>query len=105
MFVDLVHSLDHATRDHLGGVAVIYAPEVGQVTTVTGIFDAAYHFLDEGHTGAEMVAPAVFLRLDELPADPEDDNPILTIAGHDYRVRERQPDGLGGIRLLLHKVA
>lgn len=101
-FADLVASVDHATRDHLGGVDVVYAPAVGEPVIVDGLFDANFVLIDEGHAGAEQRGPAVFLRLDELPADPDDDDPIITIGSTEYRVRERQRDSLGGIRLLLH---
>jgi hypothetical protein len=104
MFADLVTKIDRAAQESLGGVDVIYTPEFGETVTVQGIFDERYHFVDEGHAGAEQIAPAVFLRVSDLSTHPENDNPTLTIAGVDYRVRERQPDGLGGIRLLLHRV-
>lgn len=107
-FADLVATVDHATRDHLGGVAVVYTPTVGSpaphAVTVTGLFDANFVLLlaAEGDAGVEQRGPAVFLRTAELPSNPDDDDPIITIDGQDYAVRERQRDGLGGIRLLLH---
>lgn len=102
-FSDLIASADRAARDHLGGVAVVYAPEVGDAVEVRGIFDARFVIADQGEAGVEQVAPAVWLELDELPVHPDDDEPTLTIEGRQYRVRERQPDGMGTIRLLLHR--
>jgi hypothetical protein len=104
-FDDLVQRADRAVHGHLGGAVVTYQPELGAPVDVTGVFDAQY-VLAKGtaEAGVEAAGPAVFLRLDDLPTDPEDDDPILTIAGVDYRVIERRPDGMGGIVLALRKV-
>jgi hypothetical protein len=103
-FADLILAADRAAQRSLGGVPVIYVPEAAPSTpvTVTGIFDANFVFVDQGNAGVEQVGPAVFLRLEDLPADPDVDDPRITIAGIVYAVRERQRDSLGGIRLLLH---
>lgn len=97
-FADLVAAADRAALAQLGGVAVIYQPAVGLPVTVTGIFDDPYTLTDEGEA-------AVFLRLEDLPIHPDNDDPVLTIEGRQFHVRLRQPDGLGGIRLLLVAVA
>jgi hypothetical protein len=102
-FADLVASIDDAVREHLGSVSVEYQPESGDAVEVDGLFDANYVLVDEGNAGVEQVGPAVWLKLDDLPVHPDDDEPQLTIAGKLYRVRERQPDGMGTIRLLLHR--
>jgi hypothetical protein len=106
-FADLVATVDRAVRDRLGGVAVVYAPKVGSppiaAVTVQGIYDEQTLLVDEGEAGAEMLGPAVFLRLEELPTDPEDDDPAITVSGKTYRVRDRRRDGLGGIRLTLQQ--
>lgn len=102
-FADLVAAADVAIREHLGGVTVTYQPEVGDAVAVGGMFDAQYRLIDPVNAGVEQTVPAVFLRLADLPADPDDDEPQLTIDGVTYSVRERQPDGLGGIRFLLHR--
>jgi hypothetical protein len=102
-FADLVASIDDAVREHLGSVSVEYQPESGDAVEVDGLFDATYVLVDEGNAGVEQVGPAVWLKLDDLPVHPDDDEPQLTIAGKLYRVRERQPDGMGTIRLLLHR--
>lgn len=105
-FADLVAAADHVTRVHLGGVTVTYRPEpeLSDPVDVQGIFDGNYVFVDQGEAGVEQRGPVVFLRLAELPVHPDDCNPRITIAGTDYQVRERQPDSMGGIRLLLHLV-
>jgi hypothetical protein len=101
-FADLVATVDRATRDHLGGVDVVYAPAVGDPVTVEGLFDENFVLIDDSEAGVEQTGPAVFLRLDELPTDPAVDDPILTIEGKVYKVRGRRRDSLRGIRLLLH---
>jgi hypothetical protein len=70
---------------------------------VRGIFDAAYVRVEAGRAGVSSSGPAVFLRLEDLPTDPENDEPIMTVAGVNYTVREAQKDGQGGIHLLLHR--
>jgi hypothetical protein len=103
-FAHHVAAADRAIQSHLGSVTVIYQPAVGAAVEVTGIFDAAYVLLDQGQAGVEQVSPVVWLRLADLPVHPDEDEPLLTIEGKVYRVRERQTDGTAGgtIRLLLH---
>lgn len=72
---------------------------------VKGIFDEQYVLAKgDAEAGVEARGPAVFFRLADLPDDPEDDDPTLTIRGVDYRVVERRPDGMGGVVLALRKV-
>lgn len=101
-FADLVAQTDRAAQEHLGGVTVSYAPAVGDAVEVVGIFDANFVLVRQGgESGVEQVGPVVWLRLADLPVHPDDDDPTLTIGGQDYTVREREPDSMGGIRLLL----
>jgi hypothetical protein len=104
-FDELVEQADRAAQAALGGELVTYEPEDGEPVEVTGIFDAQY-VLAKGsaEAGVETLGPAVFFRLDDLPEDPEDDEPTLTIRGVDYRVIERRPDSMGGIVLVLRRV-
>ncbi len=104
-FAALIALVDRLALDRLGGEPVIYAPESGAPVPITGIFDRLY-VLAKGtaEAGVETLGPAVFLRLEDLPVDPEDDEPTLTIGGLDYRVVERRPDGIGGIVLALRLV-
>jgi hypothetical protein len=101
-FAELVSRIDRAAQAHLGGGPIVYRPAVGELVAVAGIFDAQY-VLAQGDppAGVEALGPAVFLRLEDLPGDPEHDEPTLTIGGLDYRVTERRPDGMGGIVLAL----
>lgn len=105
MFADLFPTMDRDMLDSLGG-PVIYQPELGAAVTVTGIFDAPYVLAQGvGETGVEAARPRVFLLLVDLPIDPELDDPTITIGEVDYHVFERQPDGVGGIVLVLSTVA
>jgi hypothetical protein len=104
-FFDLIADIDRTAQRLLGGEPMIYRPEVGDPVTVVGIFDQQYVLArGNAHAGVETLSPAVFLRLEDLPTDPEDDEPTLTIRAVVYRVGERKPDGIGGIVLELHKV-
>lgn len=100
-FADLVTAADRAAIERLGGVEVLYQPDVGDPVSIEGIFDSNSVLVDQDETGTEIRGPAVFLRLEDLPADPDEDDPTLTIEGKDYGVRGRERDGLGGIRLFL----
>lgn len=94
---------DAATLGILGGT-VTYTPGVGAPKDVSGIFDAAYVNVEAGEAGVSSSSPAVFLRLADLPSDPRVDAAVrVTVAGVIYRKREAQPDGQGGILLLLHR--
>lgn len=104
-FEDLVAGADRAVQRALGGETMVYTPEAGVPVEVTGVFDQQY-LLAKGTplAGVESRGPAVFLLLDDLPTDPDEDEPTLTIRGDVYRVVERRPDGMGGIVLALRLV-
>jgi hypothetical protein len=82
-----------------------YQRSGGSPVPIAGIFDAAYVRVEVGEAGVQSVGPAVFYRLQDLPADPETEtvNPVITINGVQYEPTEVQKDGVGGVRLLLHK--
>jgi hypothetical protein len=103
-FASLLAQVDDAATQHLGGV-VTYATGAGASVAVEGIFDAAYVLVDANEAGVSSSGPAVFLRVADLPSDPTVDSPTVTVASVVYEVREAKPDGLGGVLLLLHKVA
>jgi hypothetical protein len=105
-FADLIAAVDVTVIEVLGGrEPVWYQPAIGDPVEVWGIFDAQYILVGEGErAGVETVGPAVFLRLAELPVDPEVDDPILGIGGLDYRVTERRTAGLGSTLLMLRLV-
>lgn len=105
-FAAMVAQMDRDARANLGGEPLIYAPAVGNAVPVTGIFDESF-VLDKGGAlaGVESVVPAVFLQLADLPVDPENDDPILTIRGRHYRVTERRPADFGSIVLALRQLS
>lgn len=105
-FATLIASTDRACQTHLGGVAVSYAPAVGDAVEVVGMFDENYLLVERGNSGVEQVVPSVSLRLEDLPVHPDQDTPTLTILGVAYTVKGRETDGEpgGSIRLHLRKV-
>lgn len=106
-FFDTVERADRLCLAHLGAVPVTYAPSVGDPVVVQGLFDRPYDLIVEGvaEYGVEQRAPMVFLLLEDLPADPDTDEPTLTIAGQNYEVVERKPDAeRAGVTLVLHAV-
>lgn len=104
-FTELVARVDAEVYARLGGEPVIYQPEVGDPVPITGVFDELYVLVKaDPDAGVEVLGPAVFLRLEDVPADPELDDPTLTIRGRDYQVIERRPDSVGGIVLALRLV-
>ena len=85
---------------------ITYQPAVGPALQVDAIFGEPY-LLEQGDlpAGVEALSPTVFLRLAQLPIDPELDEPTLVIGSTVYRVVERMPAGLGSISLRIRKVA
>ena len=104
-FSDLVLAADRAVLDRLGMATVTYAPEVGSPVAVDAIFDQPFTLVD-GTTeyGLEQLSPVIWVVLADLPADPETDNPTITIEAVPYRVVAREYDSLRGtVRLSLHR--
>jgi hypothetical protein len=84
---------------------ILYKPANGPAVPVKVISASPYVRLQGDELGGvEASLPSVFVRLSELPVDPEIDDPLLTIEGVVYRVTERKPAGLGAIRLMLRRV-
>lgn len=105
-FADLMAVGDSVLRQKLGGV-VTYTPTVGDAVEVDGIFTAPHTNVDLGEQGGGVstVSPTVFLTLDDLPSDPKTDTTAtVTVDGVTYSWHDVQPDGMGGVLLLLHKV-
>lgn len=101
-FPEILAAADRAALQHLGG-PFFYKPFGAAAVELRGIFDAAYVRVDVGQAGVSSAGPAIFCRLADLPADPESDEPEVTVEGVTYRLREIQKDGLGGVLLLLHR--
>ena len=105
-FEDLVAAADRAAQAALGGETVTYAPEVGDPVPVTGIFDENYVLAkSSGEAGVVTLGPAVSLLLADLPIDPKDDEPTLTIRGVEYRVSNEVARSMGNIVLALRRVS
>jgi hypothetical protein len=109
-FAALVARIDDDIRaifgelDDDGAPTIVYTPEGGVGVPVSGVFDERYVLeRSESEAGVETIGPAVFLIRSELPTDPDDDEPTLTIRGVDYHVTERRPDGIGGLVLALRR--
>lgn len=100
-FAESLATGDVAVRELLGST-VTYSPSSGSPVDVSGVFDAAYIRVDAGQAGISSSGPAVFLTISDLPSDPTTAVATVTVAGTTYSVREAQPDGMGGVLLLLH---
>jgi hypothetical protein len=102
-FTTLLAAADSAVRTGLGG-AVTYTPTVGDAVEVDGVFDEVYVRVDAMTPGISSTGPAVFLTLADLPSSPVTDlTATVTIGGTTYLPHTTQPDGQGGVLLLLHR--
>lgn len=103
-FADLLASADGPVRTILGGT-VTYSPGAGASVDVDGVFSASSVVVDLGQPGVSSVRPTAFLRLSDLPTDPETDLAArVTSGGVVYSINEVRPDGLGGVLLILQRV-
>lgn len=106
-YAELVTAAARAAQKHLGGVAVVYRPKLGSplFAEIEGIFDENFVISsDNDHPGVEQLGPAFFAIKQDLPTDPDWDDPVLTIKGIDYKVVERRTDGADGVVLVLRTV-
>ena len=100
---DLAAMVGSAARDAFG-TTVLYRPQVGDPVTITAIFHAEH--AEAGLAGGVPVtttAPVLDVLLADLPAEPEEGD-TLTVTGTDYRVVDIRTDGMGGAKLILHRV-
>ncbi len=105
-FAEDVARADRDVLDALGE-PVIYQPTVGAAVPVTGVFAEQYQLAKGGgEAGVGALGPAVFLRLEDLPLDPEDDDePTVTIRGIAYHVvGPPHRDEVGGAALVLRRI-
>lgn len=101
-FVALLQHADEQVHDRLGD-SCVYSPSVGASATVRCVYDAAYVLAEPRAPGVSSSGPAVFVRAESLPAGWEADvSATVERAGVTYAIREVQPDGQGGVLLLLH---
>lgn len=114
-FADLIGDVDREVIAAFGDsedgepVPVTYTPDGGVGVPVTGIFDEQYELVKGSPEAgvSAMTAPGLFVRFDDLPEDPmdEDSDPTVTIRSVDYRVIECVPAGQGSIVLVLRRKA
>jgi hypothetical protein len=100
---DLAAMAGAAARDTFG-TTVLYRPQVGDPVTIVAIFHAEH--AEAGLAGGVPVtttAPLLDVLLTDLPVEPEEGD-TLTVAGSDYRVVDIRTDGMGGAKLILHRV-
>lgn len=102
---DLVSRLDRACLTAFKpDTAATYHPAEGDAVEIECIFDNGLTSIAVGEAGIVETGPRVFVRLEDLPTDPEvDDGPQITVDGVLYDVIETRPDGQGGAVLRLHK--
>jgi len=102
----MVRQMDDALIKTFGKPAaeITYLPEQSIVPVgVPGIFDEAYVLAEVGEAGVASTAPVLFCRREQLPVDPDEDDPIITVDGVEYTKREVKPDGQGGLIIVLRK--
>jgi hypothetical protein len=100
---DLAAMAGVAARDAFG-TAVLYRPEGGDPVTITAIFHAEHGEAGlAGGVPVTTIAPVLDVWLADLAAEPEEGD-TLTVAGGDYRVVDIRADGIGGAKLILHRV-
>ena len=100
---DLAVMVGGAARDAFG-TTVLYRPESGDPVTITAIFHAEH--AEAGLAGGVPVtttAPVLDLLLADLAVEPEEGD-TLTVDDNDYRVVDVRADGMGGAKLILHRV-
>ena len=100
---DLAAVVGGAARDAFA-TTVLYRPQVGEPVTIAAIFHAEH--AEAGLAGGVPVtttAPVLDVLLADLPVEPEEGY-TLTVAGSDYRVVDIRTDGMGGAKLILHRV-
>ena len=100
---DLAAMVGGAARDAFA-TTVLYRPQVGDPVTIAAIFHAEH--AEAGLAGGVPVtttAPVLDVLLADLPAEPEEGD-TLTVTGTDYRVVDIRTDGMGGAKLILHRV-
>lgn len=106
-WTDFLEKTDEAALSILGS-NVTYSSGSSS-TTVRGIFERQ-HSRSVDPDAAGVISggvdggPAVFLRLSDLPTDPESDaNASVIVGGVVYTVRKAIKDGHGGVLCLLNE--
>lgn len=98
-------ALDDAVLGHLAGSETIaYRPGSGFQVELRAIFEEAFQILAADDLRVMSSGPAVFVRLEDLPSDPETDREArVLVNGTVHRIARVQADGQGGAVLILHR--
>lgn len=100
---DLADAAILAARNEFGST-VVYTPAAGGGPyTLTAILDRPYQSTVISPAEVELAGrgPVLDLRLADLAVEPLQGD-ALTVDGGSYTVEEVEPDGRGGVKLLLH---
>lgn len=90
---------------HVLGETVQYTPSGGETISVAGVFDRSATVAQLQDPGVTTARPMLFVRADQLPGDPDVDDPRIVAGGVSYRLAEpARLDGAGGVMLILHEV-
>lgn len=86
------------------GESVEYSYNGGAAISIRGVFDSA-HIAVDPDTGASISTtdPLLGIKAADLPGKPTKSDTV-TVHGIAYRVIDSQPDGQGGINLILKKL-
>lgn len=95
-------TLAERAKQRVFGEQTLYEPAEGPAVSVVGIFDAPHVHVDVGPAGVSSNGPAVSYLLVDLPSDPDEDEPVITVRGVRYDVADTQKDDVGAVRLRLH---
>jgi hypothetical protein len=99
----LVVGMDAALLPTLG-VPASYTTSAAVVVGIDKvIFDNGHTRVQANTVGVVDTRPWLFLRLSDLPVDPETDDGTFTVDGVNYKIVEPQRDGQGGMRCILRK--
>lgn len=84
------------------GDSAEYAPVSAPSYPLAGVFTNAHTEVQPGQSGYSTTRPAFDVRLADMEDEPRQRD-RLTVGGVEYEVWDHQPNGQGGIRLLLRK--
>lgn len=104
-FEDLVELADRACIAALGPQSITYTSGAAVAVVINAIFDDSTVSMNSADTQTNDTGPWVFVRLDDLSSDPDQDEPTITIGAQQYRVADVDRDNMGGARLRLHRSA
>lgn len=95
--------LGHCTRESTFGIEVTHRPAAGGAQTLFGVWSDTYESVSPEDGIAVMSSdPNIGFRLSDLTLEPEKGD-IIVKANVRYIVRAVEPDGEGGVTLVLEK--